>query len=214
MNHLLLAASRRRNTGGPILLDLPLDTDVIDKSGNMTHTVHGYASATAGIVQIDGRGALRVTQNKGVDYVVKTGGIDLFKQRKWTLEFEIKFASVTAFRHDAFFVSWKEAAGTNFTLALWNNQYQGNKLIINTPAKSTETQPFLIEGSAVSNNVWYKYRLEWSSVDKMMKLYKDNVLSASALCNEDLASKRFDIRTLPSDYFDGWLRNIKITGED
>ena len=213
MIRLLLAAGRKR-AGGKVLLDLPLLTDTLDASGNTVATRSGYSSPTDGIVTIDGRGALRVTQNKGVNYVVKAGGIDLFKQRKWTLEFEIKFASVTAFRHDAFFASWKEAAGTNFTLALWNNQYQGNRLIISTPAKPTESQPFLIEGSGVSNNVWYKYRLEWSSVDKMMKLYKDDVLSASALCNEDLVSKRFDIRALPSDYFDGWLRNIKITGED
>ncbi|MNI32009.1 hypothetical protein D3C76_36770 [compost metagenome] len=214
MNHLILAAGMWTGPKTNVLLDLPMDTDVLDRVGNMDATLIGYATPSAGIEQVDGRGALRISPSKGVTFNVKSGGKRLFAQKSWTLEFDIKYIDVTTFRHDAIMAARKASSLSTYTLYIWNRQQTGNIMIVNTGASTNESFPVLREIAAPANNVWYKYRYEYDQTTKVLAMYKDDVLQQQAVVNEDFASDRFELIAVSANYFNGWLRDIKITGTD
>lgn len=213
MNPLILAAASRKS-GPMVLLDLPMLTDTLDKSGNFTQALTGLSSATDGIVQIDGRGCYRAARSKGIAYALKAGSTKLFAQPKWSFNFELRYVSAGAYKHDQILAT-RKVPGSAYTFFMWNREQAGNKLIVLSAAKSNELSPMFTENTTPLNNTWYKYRFEYTSVGNLLKMYVNNVYQKQVVMTENVESTIFELLMVASgDFFDGWIRNIQVTGEN
>lgn len=211
MKSLLMASGFAKRHVGTIVLDLPMDTSVTDQSGNTDVNLIGYASLGEGIVQVDGRGALRVQKSKGLRYVVKNNGRPLFSRPEWSFEFEVRYASVGAFRHDPIIATRPASNLSSYKMYIWNREQFSNRLIMNTAARPSETSPLFAEPTTVSNNRWYRYRFERNQ-NNQMSMYRDGIFVSSLTVSDDFTSEVFDIIASSGvNFFDGWIRNIKVS---
>ncbi|MNI32008.1 hypothetical protein D3C73_859060 [compost metagenome] len=186
-----------------------MDTDVLDKSGNTNTTFTGYASASSGIVDVTPSGkALKVFQNQGVSYQVRQGGEPLFAQDKWSFEFDIYYNSVTTFRHDCIFAMYNP--DNSLAWYLMNDQHRQNRL---TLYRAADGVAYFVETTFPADRAWYNYKFTWDEATKTLSLFRDGQPAGSIALTWSLAVDQFDIWYRSVDYFDGYLKNIKLTAE-
>jgi hypothetical protein len=209
----LLAAKVPKPPVDPsILVNIPFDKDHLDTVGNTTLAIFGYPNNVPTIEQVGGRGALRVTANQGITYTVIPGKPRLFNTPHWRMEFEVMLVNPTQFKHETVIAFRKASNLSDYMFFFWKRAQNSHRFQVTGSSWKVETAPMFADTTTMSVNVWRKFAIERTEADNTMRFYVNDVLMGSRVTSIDLSCDVIElIKAASPDFFNGWIRNLKIT---
>lgn len=196
------------------LVDITFDNTYFDTKLTTEPVIYGYPGGVPVFNQVDGKGALRVRAGQGISFHVIPGKPRLLDTPDWRFEFEARMVDPSVFKHEPILAMRRAPLTNDYNFFFWKHAQTNHTMIVTGDKWKVQTAPMFADNGPMAPSVWRKFAVEHKAVDNTTRFYVNDILRGSRVSTSDVSCDVIEIvKGTAPDFFDGWVRNIKVFRE-